>query len=154
MAKIHKISGYVVDVRDRFEKESLEIAFERMDVYDQQLHVETADIGEWRDDHPLNYSNCDLCECEKWFAKEPTKGIDERKIEVGAVYRHFKGHEVRVLAVAKDTEYVSAYSVVYEHLGDGTTWSRPYDMFVSEVDHEKYPEVKQKYRFEKVESCR
>ena len=151
MAQIHKISGYVVDIDESFTKDDLENALGVMDMTTQQIHVETADIGEWVDDNPLNYENCDLAECEKWFPKEPTKGMGTRKIEVGAVYRHFKGHEVKVLAVAKDTENVAGYSVVYEHLGDGVIWYRPYDMFISEVDHVKYPEVKQKYRFEKVE---
>ena len=151
MAEIHKVSVYVVDIHNRFSKLYIENTLKLIDMFTQQFHVETAEIGELEDDNPLNYPNCDLAELEKWFPKEPTKGINVRKIEVGAVYRHFKGHEVRVLAVAKDTENVSAYSVVYEHLGDGTIWSRPYDMFISEVDHEKYPEVKQKYRFEKVD---
>lgn len=73
-----------------------------------------------------------------------------RDVEVGAIYKHFKGHKVKVLAIARDTENTDSYAVIYEHLGDREIWYRPYDMFISEVDHEKYPEVTQRYRFEKV----
>lgn len=70
----------------------------------------------------------------------------ERKIEVGQKYRHFKGTIHEVIAIAKHTETLEDL-VIYTH-GD-QIWARPYDMFAGEVDHEKYPEIKQKYRFEK-----
>lgn len=55
----------------------------------------------------------------------------------------------KVLHIAQDTEAPGQFCVVYE-CEDGAIWNRPYGMFVSEVDHVKYPNVKQKYRFELV----
>ncbi len=70
-----------------------------------------------------------------------------RKVKIGGKYKHFKGKIVTVIAIAKNTEDLNDL-VIYTH--DKDTWARPYEMFVSEVDHEKYPDVKQKYRFEEV----
>lgn len=76
--------------------------------------------------------------------------MGNRKIKRGVIYRHFKGNRYLVLDIATHTETGEEY-VIYAKLeqnGLGRRWVRPFSMFASEVDHEKYPNVTQKYRFE------
>ena len=71
-----------------------------------------------------------------------------QELQLHRVYRHFKGDYYLVEDVARHSETDEEY-VVYRRLyGDGSLWIRPKDMFLSEVDHEKYPNVEQTYRFE------
>ena len=77
-----------------------------------------------------------------------------REVKPNTVYRHFKGSRAIVLTLCKDSETMEDM-VVYACTGnpDDTNhtdgiYVRPLKMFLSEVDHKKYPDVKQKYRFE------
>ena len=82
---------------------------------------------------------------------------EERKIRPGDVVRHFK-HELvdpdsaeyiyRVLAIAYHSETQEKLVVYRAFQPPHKVCARPYDMFMSEVDHEKYPDIRQKYRFE------
>ncbi len=74
-----------------------------------------------------------------------------RELQINMVYRHFKGDYYLVIDVAYNSETKEKYVVYRALYGDNKLWIRPYDMFMSEVDHDKYPEVKQKYRFEEVD---
>ncbi len=74
-----------------------------------------------------------------------------RTVVINGIYRHFKGHVYQVIALAKDSETLKE-KVVYQNTeNEEEIWVRDKDEFLSEVDHEKYPEVQEQYRFEYVE---
>lgn len=72
-----------------------------------------------------------------------------RNLEIGAVYKHFKGKMYRVEDIAKHSETGETYVVYRQMYGDESLWIRPLDMFLEELDCDKYPDAKQKYRFER-----
>lgn len=83
-----------------------------------------------------------------------------RDIREGDLVQHFKWEWVsehtaeylyKVLAFAQHTETGEKLVIYQAMYPPFKICARPYGMFMSEVDREKYPEVKQKYRFEKIE---
>lgn len=87
------------------------------------------------------------------------------RIKSGDIVKHFKrAQAIKNINNPNDMVYLYAVIstnvnhtetgerlVVYRALyGDKKLYARPYDMFMSEVDRKKYPDITQKYRFEAI----
>ena len=70
------------------------------------------------------------------------------ELKIKGIYKHFKGDYYIVEDIAIHSETKDEYVVYRALYGNNNLYIRPKDMFLSEVDHVKYPDVNNKYRFE------
>lgn len=155
MARIFRFSGYYVDADTKpYDIEDFTSALQNTIRIESdhgifhQLHVEQSEkFNICREDS----RNCDLALLTRHFKKDNICTEFDRPLpQKGEKYRHFKlGKIVTVIGISRHTE-TEELAVVYEY--ESTIWSRPLEMFMSEVDGKKYPNATQKYRFEKEES--
>jgi len=76
---------------------------------------------------------------------------NNREVKIHGVYRHFKNKYYIVEGIAQDSETQEEYVVYRQLYGENKLWIRKKEMFLSPVDKEKYPDVKQQFRFELIE---
>lgn len=157
MATIIKFSGYFVDgMTDSLAAERAVADIKDIVVYRygyraaQHVRAEATYLPDNKLSEVVQ-QNCDLSLCEQHFQKKKSINSYDRPIpQPGEHWIHFKAEKiVEVIAVSRCTESPTSFSVIYRD-PNGMVWDRPLDMFMSEVDHEKYPDSKEKYRFSKV----
>ena len=98
-----------------------------------------------------------------WPPKKEEEPEDNRGIQIGAIVQHSKRETLtaeekatnrylyQIKEIAQHTE-TGEKLVIYQALYPPfATYARPADMFFSKVNKEKYPDIKQEYRLEKVE---
>ena len=113
MAKIFKISAYIVDYCDEFDDNQsvanyLEYITQNDDIIFAHPQIESADVGEWHDDHPLNWRSCPKSEYEKYFKKK-----QERRV--------FKN----VFSMKNDIPHDSFTNVSFIPVCDNCNWALP-----------------------------
>lgn len=150
MARIFRFSGYLVSDREDISLEDIYDEINNVGYAEnwQQLHIEQSEeFNLDGEDNP----NCDLALLTRHFKADNISTEFDRPLpKKGEKYKHFKlGKIVTIIGISRHTE-TEEISVVYEY--EGHIWNRPLEMFMSEVDKEKYPNTEQKYRFELVES--
>ena len=74
--------------------------------------------------------------------------MEKENLKIKGVYKHFKNNYYILEDVATHSETGEKYAVYRQLYGNGELYIRPLEMFLSEVDRNKYPDVKQKFRFE------
>ena len=147
MARILRISGYLVSDRNTTSKDLGSYMGAMYGEWWQQLHIEQSEeFNLDGEDKP----NCDLALLTRHFKADNISTEFDRPLpKKGEKYKHFKiGKIVTIIGISRHTE-TEEISVVYEY--EGHIWNRPLEMFMSEVDKEKYPNAEQKYRFERIE---
>ena len=74
-----------------------------------------------------------------------------REIKIHGIYKHFKGDYYLVEEIAKDCETLEDLVIYRKLYEDGSCFVRPLKDFMEKVNHEKYPNVEQVYKFELIE---